>query len=371
MTIQVRPSDMLVFAQVVREGGFSSGARGLGVTKQTVSERIARLEEALGVRLLERTTRQVRPTDAGATYYERCAVIATQIEEANVEVRQQQAEPVGLLRVSAPFLYGRRFLFPVVADYMKRYPKVRVEVLLADRRADLVAEGLDLAIRIGKLDDSSLMARRLGQGHSYYVASPAYLEAHADLTPKTLRHADCISMRAVDSWAVQGVRNKIEPKLVVNDLEIACEAAISGIGIARVPDLLCREPVLDGRLQVLFGPNPALVTPVSVVHPSRRYLPAKVRLFVEQLQRLVEPMRGVAPAWLSVSLSCGFLGNSPQRVNSGCALPAVRRQRRLRGSAGDPDQLRCVRVRGQPVRGVRRGDVLAVAVRRDAVPHPG
>ncbi|MBS2016359.1 MAG: LysR family transcriptional regulator, partial [Deltaproteobacteria bacterium] len=143
------PTDMILFAAIVREGSFTGGARLLGITKQSASERLAKLEAQLGVRLLERTTRRLRPTDAGASYYERCSAIAAQVEEANREVQQQQLEPAGLLRVSAPVLYGRRYLAPVVTSYAARFPKVRIEILLADRRVDLVEEGLDLAIRIG------------------------------------------------------------------------------------------------------------------------------------------------------------------------------------------------------------------------------
>lgn len=295
MTIAIPPADMLLFATVVREGGFTRAATSLGITKQTVSERIAKLEERLGVRLLERTTRRLRVTDPGATYYERCATIATQIEAANDEVRQRQSEPVGLLRVSAPVLYGRRFLAPVVASFMQQHPKARVELVLADRRVDLVAEGLDLAIRIGGLDDSSLTARKLGEGHVYYVASPSYLGAHGHPTAESLRSARCIGTRPHETWDLEGVRIKVEPILVVNDLEVGCDAAIAGVGIARLPGLVCRDPVLDGRLQVLFPAASGAVRPVYAVYPSRQHLPAKVRLFLDALLALVDPMLPIHP----------------------------------------------------------------------------
>lgn len=292
MTI-IPPGDMLLFAAVVRHGGFTRAARHLGLTKQTVSERVARLEERLGVRLLERTTRRLRVTDAGGAYNERCAAIAAQIEEANSEVQRRQAEPVGLLRVSAPVLYGRRFLGPVVADYLGRYPKTRVEVLLADRRVNLVEEGFDLAIRIGALDDSSLAAKKLGEGHVYYVASPRFLSDHGAPTPSTLRAARNIGVQPFETWEVSGVKVKIEPALVVNDLEMACDAAIAGVGIARLPSLVCRDAVHDGRLRVLFGPEPAQLPAVYAVYPSRRYLAARVRIFIDALAALVEPMKPV------------------------------------------------------------------------------
>ncbi|MBC8067781.1 MAG: LysR family transcriptional regulator [Deltaproteobacteria bacterium] len=291
----ISPADMILFAAVVREGSFTKAARRLGVTKQTTSERIGKLEERLGVRLLERTTRSVRVTEPGATYYERCAAIATQIDEANAEVQQRQADPVGLLRVSAPVLYGRRFMAPVIADFLGRHPKVRVEVVLADRRIDLIEEGFDLAIRIGKLDDSSLVARRLGEGHVYYVASPEFLAKHGMPRTEHLRSQRCVGVRPFESWEVSGVVSKIEPVLVVNDLEVACDAAVASVGIARLPAIVCREAVEAGQLRVLFGPEPALRRTVYAVYPSRRHLPAKVQLFLDALAALVKPMLPLDP----------------------------------------------------------------------------
>jgi DNA-binding transcriptional LysR family regulator len=286
----ISPADMLLFAAVVREGSFTRAAKQLGITKQTTSERIGKLEERLGVRLIERTTRRLRVTDAGATYYERCTSIAAQIEEANSQVQQRQAEPVGLLRVSAPVLYGRRFLAPVVADYLGRYPRARVDVVLADRRVHLIEEGFDLAIRIGDLDDSSLAARKLGEAHVYYVASPGFLAKHEVARAADLRSARCVGTRSSEIWELAGVRTKIEPVLVVNDLEVACEAAMAGVGIAQLPAIVCHAAVADGRLRALFGPDPAMRRVVHAVYPSRQYLPAKVRLFLDTLTALVAAM---------------------------------------------------------------------------------
>jgi DNA-binding transcriptional LysR family regulator len=281
---------MVLFAAVVREGGFTRAARQLGVTKQTVSERISKLEERLGVRLLERTTRRLRVTDTGALYYERCAAIAAQIEEANNAVLERRAEPVGLLRVSAPTLYGRYFLAPVIAATLARYPKLRLEVVLAERRVDLIEEGFDLAIRIGLMEDSSLAARKLGDGHVYLVASPRLLRAGGALTPAALRDLPAVGVRSRETWTVQGMQMKIEPRLVVNDHAVACEAAIAGLGVAFLPSLVCQEAVLDGRLEILFGPEPAMQRPVFAVFPSRRYVPPKVRVFLEALTTMIAPM---------------------------------------------------------------------------------
>lgn len=289
---------MLLFATVVREGSFTRAAQQLGVTKQTVSERIARLEERLGVRLLERTTRRLRPTEPGTLYYERCSAIAVQIDEANAEVRRRQAEPVGSLRVSAPVLYGRRYLAPVVAEFLCAHPKTRVELLLADRRVDLIEEGFDVAIRIGTMDDSSLTARKLGEGHVYCVASPGFLAEHGRPTLRSLRGLRCVGLRPVETWELGGTRHKMEPVLVVNDFEVACDAAIAGVGVALLPSIVCRHAVADGRLRVVLGPQPAFVLPVVALYPSRRHLPAKVRLFVDALATMIEPMQplGLRPA---------------------------------------------------------------------------
>jgi DNA-binding transcriptional LysR family regulator len=284
---------MMLFAVVVREGGFTRAARELGITKQSVSERIAKLEQRLGVRLLERTTRRFRVSEEGAAYYERCAAIAAQIEEANHEVLARRSEPVGLLRVTAPTLFGRRFLAPVIADTLARYPKMRLQVTLANSAVDLLEEGIDVAIRVGELEDSSLSAKKLGDGYIYVVASPRFLAKHKAPTLDTLGQLPAVVMRPGESWRIGGRQIKVEPRLVVNDLELVCEAAIAGVGVAFLPSLVCREAVLDGRLVRLLDHEPAASRPVYAVLPSRRYVPATVRVFLEALRMLVEPMEPI------------------------------------------------------------------------------
>lgn len=282
--MQPSPADMLLFAAVVREGSFTRAARQLGITKQTASQRVANLEARLGVRLLQRTTRNLRATDVGATYYERCAAISAQVEEANHEVQARHVEPVGLLRLSAPVLYGRRFLAPVIADFLAQYPKTRVDLVLADRRVHLIEEGFDLAIRVGRLDDSALATRKLGDGLVYYVASPAFVARHG--APRDPRSARCVGTRSFETWSLDGRTHKVEPVFVVNDLEIACDAAIAGVGIARLPSLVCGDAVAKGALRVLYGPESELASPICVVYPGRNYIPPKVRTFIDALVAL-------------------------------------------------------------------------------------
>lgn len=281
---------MLVFAAVVRAGTFTRAAQDLGLTKQGVSERIARLERALHVRLLERTTRRLRTTEAGAAYYERCQAIATAIDEANDQARQRQSEPVGRLRVASPTLYGRRFLTPVVASYLARYPRMQVEISLVNRPVDLIADGFDLAIHIGRLKDSDFTARRLGDGYLYFVASPSYIEAFGMPAPADVSTARCLGFAAVEEWRIDGDVVQVAPVAVIDDLEALCDLAIAGAGIARLPGLVCQDAIRDGLLVRLFPEARVPVRPVSVLYPSRTFLPAKVERFLDELGALVPPM---------------------------------------------------------------------------------
>lgn len=283
MDMTIEPTDMLLFAAVVREGGFSAAAKRLGLSRQRVSEAVARLEGRLGVRLLERTTRRVAVTEAGASYAARCATIAAQIEEANAAARERQSAPVGRLRVSAPVLYGRRFLAPVVSRFVQRYPEVRVELVLADRRVDLIEEGFDLAIRAGELTDSSLTARKVGAARVVVVASPGLLAGRPTVTAEAVPAWPCITTRQGERWALGGREVVVPATLWVNDLEVARDAAIAGAGLVRLPRFLCADALADGRLVEVLTGEPPVVRGVYVVMPSRAFVPARVRLFVDAL----------------------------------------------------------------------------------------
>jgi DNA-binding transcriptional LysR family regulator len=283
------PADMLVFADVVREGSFTKAAMRIGITKQSVSERVAKLEAALGLRLLERTTRSIRVTEAGALYVQRCSAIAALVQEANQEVRNRHTEPTGPLRISAPYLYGRKYLAPVLAEYLAKYPNVEIDLALSDRRTHLIEEGFDLAIRIGRLDDSSLAARKIGEAYVYYVvATELARKLGAKRLAAGLKGLPVVGARAHEVWNISGKRHRVSPRLVVNDLEIVCELACLGHGIARVPALVCEPRVLDGTLKILWRAS-AQREPVSLLYPSAKYLAPKVRAFAEFLTR-VPPM---------------------------------------------------------------------------------
>ncbi len=274
---------MVLFAQVVREGSFTAAARRQGVSKQAVSDRIARLERLLGVRLLERTTRSLRLTEPGVRYHERCASIAAEIATANAEVLGHSSEPLGRLRVSVPVVFGRRFVLPVVVELAKRHPKLTLEIVLADRRVNLVEEAFDVAIRVGALDDSNFVVRKLGYGRVHYVASPGFIRAHGAITAERLASVPALGMQPRETWKVQGHTFRVQPHLVINDLELLTEAACAGLGVARVPSFVHARAVTEKRLRLLCGGEPAMQQPIHAVFPSRVHLAPKVKVFVDAI----------------------------------------------------------------------------------------
>ncbi len=279
---------MLTFAEVVRQGSFTGAAAKLGVSKQAVSERVAQLEQSLGVKLLHRTTRSLRTTDAGSRYAKACSAMVALVTAANQEVRSAQIEPTGLLRVSVPVIYGRRFLGPVISEFMKRYPAVRIEVVLSNRQSHLIDDGIDLAVRVGELEDSSLVARRLGFGEVRILGSPEYLCQLGKLDASSIRKARTIAMHPRDVWPLGDEKWRVDPVLVVDDLELVVEAAASGIGLARLPSFMYDKAVAEGRLQVALPELTAERRPVHAVWPARDYMPLQVRLFIEALAASVD-----------------------------------------------------------------------------------
>lgn len=317
--MMIAPSDMVLFAHVVRAQSFTGAARTLNVTKQSVSERVARLEAALGVRLLERTTRTLRLTQAGTAYFERCDAIAAQIDEANAEVQQRQTEPSGLIRVVSPTFYGRWYLISVVERFLREHPAVRVELVLSDRRVNLVEEGFDVAIRIGALDDSTLIARRLGEAPMTIVASRRHLAQHGRPTPETLAGARCIGLSPFEVWEVGGVKARLEPVLMVNDHELACSAAVAGLGLARVPEVLARPALARGTLVKVFTQPLPPPRPIFAVYPSRAHLPPRVQRFLDALSSV--------DASTAAGARRGGVHGAGRR---GAAEPRARGARRLR-----------------------------------------
>ncbi|HEX2669330.1 MAG TPA: LysR substrate-binding domain-containing protein [Polyangiaceae bacterium] len=286
-----------VFAQVVESKNFRAAARALGMPRSTVSFRVAQLEDQLGERLLERTTRSLRLTDAGAAYHRRALGALEALQEAERTLSDQKSQISGKLRVTATVEGGQFLLAPLFAEYARRYPLVELDVFLADRQVDLIEEGVDLAIRAGALPDSSFVARRLGVPHGLRVyASPGYLKAHGTpRRPRDLANRDCLIMTAQSQprrWpftvARKPVSITVKARAQANSFVVIRELACRGLGIARLPLPIAQPAVDAGNLLPLLDAfaQPAKGGGLHAVYPSARHLSAKVRALLDLLEEL-------------------------------------------------------------------------------------
>ncbi len=291
-------NEMLVFAQVVQTGSFTTAAAKLGMPKSTVSRKVSELEERLKTRLLQRTTRKLSLTDAGRTYYDYCARIATEVEEADRALSRLQKTPRGVLRVTAPVNF--EYFGPIIGDFLKRYPEIRLELLCTGRTVDLVEEGFDVAIRAGTLADSTLIARSLGSSPWHLVATPGYLKRRGrPQSPEDLKKHDVLffgnGRNPVDLRLQNGdvsVQVALIARMIVNDMRILHAVAAAGLGIALLPAMLSVNDLRTGRLKRVLPDWSPPSTPVHVVYPSSRHLSPLVKSFVEHLQERMSP-----PPW--------------------------------------------------------------------------
>ena len=280
--------DALIFTRVVECHSFTQAAEGLGMQKSTVSRRIALLEERLGVRLINRTTRKLRLTEVGQAYYERCRQIMLDFAEAEQAVMQLQLAPAGLLRITAPIEFGQLFLGRVLGDFMRQYPQITAEVELTSRRVDPVEEGVDIAILVGQPQDSTLIARKVYETSRCLYASPDYLARHG--TPQTV--AELAGHRAVvlpnDStryWPLEGEHIACQGVLSCNNITFAREVAMAGAGIAGLPIMICEAAVQAGQLVALLPEARLPAGELYAVYPSRRFQAMKVKTFLDFLIR--------------------------------------------------------------------------------------
>ena len=291
-------NEILVFARVVQAGSFTRAAAELGMPKSTVSRKVSDLEERLKSRLLQRTTRKLSLTDVGRTYYDYCARVVGEIEDGERAVSRLQERPRGLLRVTAPVNVA--FLGPIVSDYLKRYPEVRLDLFCTARAVDLVEERFDLGIRAGTLADSTLIARSLGSARWFLVATPAYLKRRGrPRSPDDLKKHDCLLFgTGIDNAGVRlenadtSVQVALSARLMVTDMDILHAVAAAGLGIALLPASRCAEDLRARRLERVLADWNAPSTPVHVVYPSTRHLSPKVKTFVEHLHERMTP-----PPW--------------------------------------------------------------------------
>ena len=289
---------METFVQIVDKGSLTAAADALDTSLPSVVRILASLERHLRVRLLNRTTRRIRLTDEGEQFLERCRAILSQVQEAEAALSSRYAEPQGRLAITAPVVFGRRYIAPIVNKFVRRYPNVNIDLLLLDRLTNLVEEGLDVAVRVGELPDSSLVAIPVGQARRVVCASPDYLRRHGKpRAPQDLAAHRCVRFTGVaprDEWHFRvGRRDVAIPVTSViscNQIDGALQACIDGLGLGMFFSYQVVSHIKGGDLRYVleeFEPPPR---PIQVIYPHSKLLSAKVRTFVDEC---VAQLRGV------------------------------------------------------------------------------
>jgi len=292
---------MRLLTEVVEGGNFSAAARALGMAPSSVARAIGALEDELGVRLLQRTTRKLSLTEAGRLYHERSKRILAEVDDARLSVTQLEAEPRGMLRLSVPVTFGRLHIAPALPEFLAGYPAVRIDLSLTDAFIDLVEEGVDLAIRIGELQDSSLIARRLARNARVICGSPGYFARTGMPTaPEDLGQHNCLAYKRQSNRALWRLRDReqtyeveVKGSLWANNADALQIAALAGLGLAILPTWMVGEDVRQGALRVAFADyqvSPgALDTSIYAVFPYSRHLSPKVRALVDFLVERFSP----------------------------------------------------------------------------------
>ena len=285
-----RFEELRAFVAVVEAGSFTAAADRLDAAKSAVSRRVSSLEDRLGIQLIRRTTRSLNLTDTGRSFYEHSARILADLDEAEAAVLQEHGELRGTLRVALPLSFGLRHMTGPIAEFSRQHPRVNFELDLNDRRVDLLQEGADLAIRIGRLRDSTLIARRLFDARTVVCASRSYLDAHGvPQSPDDLRTHDCLvygNLEEPAKWAYEdsvGTRQYVDVNAVMtaSSGDFLCEAAVRGLGIVLQPTFIAGEKICNGELQPILQNYQWPVTPAYAVYPPTRHLSYRVRAFID------------------------------------------------------------------------------------------
>ena len=280
---------MQAFVAVADLRGFAPAARKLGLSPSGVTRLIAALEDRLGVRLLQRTTRSVTLTDVGSRYLERARRILADVEEAEGSAQDERTRPSGRLVVSAPIGFGRLHVSPLMTEYLKRHPEVSCDLRLSDRVVNLVEDGVDLAVRIGHLADSSLVARHVGEMRRIVVASKGYLKQHGEpKTPQGISSHQTIQFGPISAptdWRFVEAGNEFRvmsaPRFATNSADAAIRYAVQDGGLTRVLAYQAAEAVKAGKLQIVLAKFEVPPLPIHIVYPTSRLLSAKVRAFID------------------------------------------------------------------------------------------
>lgn len=296
-----RLESMSILLTVVATGSLSAAGRQLRMPLPTVSRRISDLESHLKARLLIRSTRKLQLTEAGESYVVACRRILDEVAESERRASGEYRAPQGNLVLTAPLVFGRLHVLPVIADFLAAYPAVDIRAVLGDRRLDLLDEHLDLAIRIGTLPDSALIAIKVGEVRSVVCASPAYIKRRGlPMTPAALAAHDCVSFAthdAFDLWAFRGGETvRVHPRFAVNTAEAALDAAIAGVGFTRLLSYQVADAVKAGKLTRVLKPFETDHVPVNLVYKHATPITAKLRTFIDfAAPRLRAALAGKTP----------------------------------------------------------------------------
>lgn len=294
---RVTLDELSAFVAVVEAHSFTGAAKVIGRDATIISRRIGQLEERLGVRLLSRTTRRVALTEVGTLFYQRIRTLLDELDSASLEASNFAASPQGLLRVSLPVTFGRRWVAPLLPAFIAQHPKIRVDARFADRYVDVVAEGFDVAIRVGVLRDSSLVAKRIAPFRNLLYAAPSYIDLHGQPeTPEALLDHACLGFSSHSSWPdwvmkKDGQHKTVRPTgpLISDNSESLLQAATEGVGIILTPDWLASSAVRNGELvPVLPQWQSSEVGGIYAVMPPGRLVPTKTRVFVDEITRAIQ-----------------------------------------------------------------------------------
>lgn len=295
---------LMIFMRSAQSGSFSEAARQLGMAPSAVSRAVLRLEDELGARLLQRTTRNLTLTEAGNRFYERCQHILSDLEEAELEVKRSQVLPIGTLRLDLSFTFGKLHIAPALLQFAAQYPDLNLNVSFSDRVIDLIEEGVDATVRIGLNTDSSLIMHHLATARYITCASPQYLAQYGEPTTLTeLSQHRCVNFvfsqtRREANWKFEqdgkAINLTVDSYLKFDNSEVILEAVIGGAGVVQLPKFIAAKAIARGDLQPIlqsYAPQTGLA--IAVLYPQKRYLSAKVRVFVEFMAELSAALKRV------------------------------------------------------------------------------
>lgn len=288
---------MAVFRRVVEAKNFSAVARETNMSQSTVSKHIAALEERLGTKLLNRSTRSLKLTEAGNEYYHHCIRILNDFQEAEASVGKGKIKPTGTLRISTSAAFGRTFILPYLKEFFDTYPDINIDLLFDDAYVDLVKQGIDLAIRIGPLEDSTLIARKIGNSPRLVLASPDYLVKHGrPRKPRDLSKHDCLFFslqKSPDLWYFNSIQQgdesvHVSGRFKTSSPDAICDATVQGLGISIMCEWYARAQIKQGRLKVILEDYRPTTWDIHAVYPERKFVPQKVKHMIEFLSEKIK-----------------------------------------------------------------------------------